>query len=546
MSSGASKLAASSPGRTIRGLCAAWLILTMLLIGWSSSAAQTADTSQIDAYLKAIQQPDVSGRLAALERFARSAPASSLRTDALEWIVWDERQTHNDAAASTWAEELLKSDPDNPLGLAMAADAERRALHSGAARHPEYEQIANHGLWSLPALRRPEGMSHDEFSRLQQQVEGMLNAAVGTAALDRKDYLAARSPLARAVNAFPNDAQLVYGAALADLSGDKPNRQQGYWLLARAVNLAAGTPAARQMEEFGRKRYKQDGGSDQDWDRFLVAAAGPGSAAMMVESAPASSAGSRNHGSETRATQVEPRRPSTVDRRPSTRGPRRPSTVDRRPSTLWKEEEPPATSTAAANALPPIATDARRTTRRSGPPVSLGILVETSMAKKGTRQAIVNSLSDLIRRLGVDDEAFILTFSNNLVFEEDLTGDAGRLEHALDQIRPHPGTALLDAAGFAAGHLRRIAKNDSRVLLVISDGKNASSRIPALASSSEIRASGVKIYCIGVDVTGNDGMYRLQGLATATGGTAAFVTAPDQFRAAAQQVAGHMGIRFDY
>ena len=151
-----------------------------------------------------------------------------------------------------------------------------------------------------------------------------------------------------------------------------------------------------------------------------------------------------------------------------------------------------------------------------------------------------------MRRLGVHDEAFILSFSNNLVFEEDLTGDASRLEQALDEIRPHPGTALLDAAGFAAGHLRRIAKNDSRVLLVISDGKNASSRIPALASSNEIRASGVKIYCIGVDVTGNEGMYRLEGLASATGGTAAFVTAPDQFRAAAQQVAGHMGIRFDY
>ena len=321
---------ASRLGGMIGSICAAWLILTALAVGWS--AAQSTDTSQIDAYLKAITQPDVSGRLAALERFAGSAPASSLaasslRSDALEWIVWDEKQTHNDAAAATWTEELLKSDPDNPLGLALAADAQRRALHSGAARHPEYEQIANHGLWSLPALRRPEGMGHDEFSRLRQQVEGMLNAAVGTAALERKDFAAARPALATAVKAFPNDAQLVYGLALADLSGDKPNRQQGYWLLARAVNLSSGTPAARQMEEFGRKRYKQDGGSDRDWDRFLVATAGPGSpggavptgvggpgasAAMMFEGAPGASARAEKHGSETRATQAERRRPSTV------------------------------------------------------------------------------------------------------------------------------------------------------------------------------------------------------------------------------------------
>jgi len=217
-----------------------------------------------------------------------------------------------------------------------------------------------------------------------------------------------------------------------------------------------------------------------------------------------------------------------------------------RKSGTWKgEPEPAAESTPAANSLPPISS-ATAHARRTGPPVSLGILIETSTARKATRQAIVYSLTDLVRRLGAEDEAFILSFSDDLVFEQDLTGDAGRLQEALDNIKPHPGTALMDAAGFAAGHLRRISKNDSRVLLVISDGKNASSRIPALASSSEIRASGVKIYCIGVDVAGNEGIYRLEGLASATGGTAAFVTAPDQFRAAAQQVAGHIGIRFDY
>jgi len=238
----------SSFRRTVNCVCAAFLVVLAMTVSASPAAAQTADTRQIDAYLRAIQQADTIGRMAALERFAAATPASSLRVDALEWIVWDEKQTHNDAAAANWSEELLKSDPDNALGLAISADAQRHALRTAAARHPVYEQIANHGLWSLDRLRRPEGMSHDEFSRMRQYAEGVLSAAVGSAQLERKEYVPARLSLAKAVNSFPDDAQLVYGLALADLSGDKPDRQQGYWMLARAVNLAAGTPAAQAME----------------------------------------------------------------------------------------------------------------------------------------------------------------------------------------------------------------------------------------------------------------------------------------------------------
>lgn len=524
-------------GRPAGAVCAA--IIIFFLAGVPRAVAQATDTTHIDAYLKAITQANTNSRLSALERFAAGAPTSNLKMDALEWIVWDEEQTHNDAAAAKWARELLTSDPDNALALAVLTAHQQRPTvavrHAASTRRTAEEDPVQRGLLSLGRLRRPEGMSFDEFSRLRQYSQATLAAAAGSEALERKDYSLARELLGQAVAASPNDPRLVYALALADLSGDKPNRQQGYWLLARAVNLSGGPAAARDVEQFGRKKYKEDGGSDRDWEQYLANTAAPGASAAATVVATAKTAqvasvnvskpalsGTKAHGSKTRAT------PASVSR------------------TGWKgEPEPPAESTAAANSLPPISSEAAFP-RRTGPRVSLGILLETSTTRKGTRQAIVNSLSDLVRRLGPEDEAFILSFSNDLVFEEDLTGDAKRLEKALDQIKPHPGTALLDAAGFAAGHLRRIAKNDSRVLLVISDGKNASSRIPTLASSAEIRASGVKIYCIGVDVNGDEGIYRLQGLASATGGTAAFITAPNQFRAAAQQVAGHIGIRFDY
>jgi hypothetical protein len=538
-------------------------VITAVLALASVAAAQNADTGTLDAYLAAIRQSPGSSRAAALERFASGATASNLKLDALEWIVWEERQTHNDTAAETWARQLLSLDSENALGLAITVDAARRSSISAAT----YHESAQRGLNTLARLRRPEGMSRADFTQLRQQVEALLNAATGCAELERKYYAAARVSLARAVVAAPNDAQLVYALALADLSGEKPNRRQGYWMLAKAVNLSGGGASARQMEEFGRKKYKADGGTDRDWDQYLASTAAPGaSAATMIRTSDVS--GGQKYGPESRATRTGAK-PSDASKHgsenrvaqiPATRTAATPkgksggkkevakkSEPARGSKSGWKgEPEPPPESSAAANALPPISGAAQTRAPRAGPPVSLGILMETSLTGKGTRRAIVYSLRDLVRHFGPEDEGFILSFSNDLVFEEDLTGDAGRLEKAMDEIKPHPGTALLDAVGFAAGHLRRISKNDSRVLLVISDGRNADSRIPGHLASSEIRASGVKVYCIGVDVGGTESMSRLQALATGTGGTASFITAPDQFRAAAQQVAGSIGIPFQF
>lgn len=534
-------------------------VFCLVLIATTIAFAQATDTTQIDAYLRAITQTDTTARLAALERFAAAAPVSNLRLDALEWIVWDEKQTHNDAAAATWAQQLLQADPGNALGMAVALEHSPSAAPTTkkSAKHDDAADPLQQALDNMSRLRRPEGMSFAEFTRLRQYIQTAAGAKAGLDALDRKDYVRARKLLSQAVAASPDDSRLVYSLALADLSGEKPDRQQGYWLLARAVNLAGGPAVARDVEEFGRRKYKNDGGTDRDWDQYLAVTAVPGANAQSVvasapaqtppvavrtDTRPAQTASSRAETkAETKSAKVQTKSPKK-EKQTEVASNREPASS----RTGWQvEPEPPAESTAAANSLPPI-TVAGAPARRTGPPVSLGILVETAVTGKAERKAIVNSLSDMVRRLGPEDEAFILSFSNDLVFEEDLTGDTDRLESALDHIKPHPGTALLDAAGFAAGHLRRIAKNDTRVLLVISDGKNASSRIPALASSNEIRGSGVKIYCIGVDVASRDSMYRLQGLATGTGGTAAFITAPDQFRAAAQQIAGNIGIAFDY
>jgi hypothetical protein len=170
-----------------------------------------------------------------------------------------------------------------------------------------------------------------------------------------------------------------------------------------------------------------------------------------------------------------------------------------------------------------------------GEPVSLGILIEASHATRKNREAIVQGLSDIVRRLRPKDEAFILSFSNQLVFEQDLTQNYRLLEKAMDEIKPDAGAALYDAVGFAAGHLKRIAGNRNQALLVISDGRNQSSKDSSLHLASEI--SNVRIYCIGFGVDAVENRYTLQTLAGRSGGAATFISGANQFETAAQELA---------
>jgi hypothetical protein len=178
--------------------------------------------------------------------------------------------------------------------------------------------------------------------------------------------------------------------------------------------------------------------------------------------------------------------------------------------------------------------------------MSLGILIETSLTAEGRHGALGNTLVDMLRHMDDEDEAFILTYDNDLVFEQDLTGDPEQLDQAMQQIRPRRGAKLDEAVAFAAGHLARIAKNPNRVLLVISDGKNVDSHPPALQTSGQISAAGVRIYCIGIGVDKVDGRSHLQALSAGTGGQSDFISDSSQFRGATRQIAQNIGIDFRF
>jgi hypothetical protein len=208
-------------------------------------------------------------------------------------------------------------------------------------------------------------------------------------------------------------------------------------------------------------------------------------------------------------------------------------------------QEPPEFPTVAENIPPKFPSPTmRRPALSASAPLSLGVLIEARVASKENRVRVVYALSDMLRHLRENDEAFVVSYGRNVGLEQDLTWNYDLLEKAMDSIDPQQGSALLDAVSFSAGHLKRIAKNPNRVLLVISDGSNDFAQGTPLDQATEIMSSGARIYCIGLGVPGAAERNRLLELASRTGGRATFIDDPNGFRSAAHDIASNLGIDF--
>lgn len=524
--------------RANKAICARVAGLTLLAFFLAIPATGQQAASELSQYTNAVARVQPSERVIELERFAIHAQSKPLKTDALEFVVWEYLRTRNDAHALAWARPLADVDPDNAIALALLTNEARPMVESGKMKPEKLLTKARHGLDALPQLRRPLGMSEADFTQLSRKANALLSGAAGTAELHMKDYVSARMYLHNSVYVDANNPQDTYALALADLSGPDRNTKEGYWYLARAVDLAQGSPQGLEMARYARAKYVKDGGSTTDWNDFLASAKPVGKTAepyrySMMASLPAPPVVARPPQQAAKPVETASLRPPSVA---TTKKPTVPP--------LGPVNSKPAPSVWADNTNPPVVRK-RRIPATTGP-MSLGILVETSLATKDNRSAVVNSLIDMMRHMSDKDEAFILTYDNNLVFEQDLTTDPHALEDAMENIKPQKGAVLDDAIAFAAGHLSRIAKYPNRVLLVISDGKNADSQASPLQTSAEINAAGVRIFCIGLDVSDLDGRYRLQALASSTGGQSQFISSPGQFRNATRELAQNMGIDFRF
>lgn len=146
-------------------------------------------------------------------------------------------------------------------------------------------------------------------------------------------------------------------------------------------------------------------------------------------------------------------------------------------------------------------------------PVSLGLVFDTSGSMKNRIDASVEALKQLFQTTLPGDEFFVVQFSDEARLLGGFTTFPDEIFQRLGAVQPRGWTALLDAIALSSNQMKA-AKNQRKVLLILSDGNDNDSRY----SESEVRnmvvEGDLRVYAIGLN-------YRprmLQQLAQETGG----------------------------
>lgn len=240
-----------------------------------AKAPEIKDPAEYNAYVSAVQNPNVQQKISGLEDFLTRYPNSVVKKDALEVLMAAYQQTGNQAKTEDAAQKLLQMEPNNVRALALLTYSARTAAQQGQNVQVNLQNAKSYGergLQALQAMAQPEGVTPKQFEELKAQTAIIFNGAIGFAGLNTKDYPNAQKFLQEAVNlrlqTNPNDPTNIndiYMLALAYLEPKPPNPVGLFWI-ARAAALSHGNP---QIVQYGQAKYTQYHGGPDGWDQVL-------------------------------------------------------------------------------------------------------------------------------------------------------------------------------------------------------------------------------------------------------------------------------------
>jgi Ca-activated chloride channel family protein len=130
-------------------------------------------------------------------------------------------------------------------------------------------------------------------------------------------------------------------------------------------------------------------------------------------------------------------------------------------------------------------------------PLSVGLVFDESGSmdyKLRTSQAAV---SQFLKTLNADDEAFLVEFSDTAKLSVEFTAKTAEIQDALKNAKPGGLTAMLDGINLALHEMKK-AKNSRKAIVIVSDGGDNHSQYTASQIESLVREADVQIYAMGV------------------------------------------------
>lgn len=137
--------------------------------------------------------------------------------------------------------------------------------------------------------------------------------------------------------------------------------------------------------------------------------------------------------------------------------------------------------------------------KREDIPVSMGLVIDNSGSMRDKRARVNEAALTLVQASNPQDEAFVVNFNDDyyLDLDKDFTSSIPELKEALERIDSRGSTALYDAVIGSLDHLRK-AHKDKKVLLVVTDGEDNTSRNTLERMIKEVQKTDTVIYTIGL------------------------------------------------
>src|SRR5580658_3425630 len=174
-------------------------------------------------------------------------------------------------------------------------------------------------------------------------------------------------------------------------------------------------------------------------------------------------------------------------------------------------------------------------------PVAMGIVVDNSGSMREKREKVNAAALNLVRASNPSDEVCIVNFNDEYYLDQDFTANINKLKQGLEKIEARGGTALYDAVVATAEHLKKGAKLEKRVILVVTDGDdNESAQTLELAVRRLQAENGPTVYSIGIlerEEHPKHAKRALQIMSERTGGIAFFPQTLDEVDAISRTVA---------
>jgi len=171
--------------------------------GQAAQKKEIKDPAEYNAYVNAYQQQNPVMKAQALEAYLQTYPNSVMKEDALELMMVAYQQANDAQKALDAAARVLQVNPNNIRALALLAYNYRAMASQGGPQMQDNlakaKQYGEQGLQALQNMKKPDGMSDADFTKLHNETGAIFDGAVGFAALQAKDYAAAQKDMQEAV-----------------------------------------------------------------------------------------------------------------------------------------------------------------------------------------------------------------------------------------------------------------------------------------------------------------------------------------------------------